>query len=126
MPQGGILFDSAGDMFATTSAGGANGDGTVVEIALGSGSITTLHSFNGSDGTSPNTTPVFDSSGNIWAVTNNGGSTGNGTAFELSLPVSVTSSNSSGIYGQPVTFTATVGPDAAPAPPAPCNFRSME
>ena len=35
----GVTLDSAGDLFGTTSEGGANGDGTIFEIAHGSSSI---------------------------------------------------------------------------------------
>jgi uncharacterized repeat protein (TIGR03803 family) len=31
-PYGGLIADSNGDLFGTTQAGGANGDGTVFEI----------------------------------------------------------------------------------------------
>ena len=32
-PAGGLIADAAGDLFGTTVAGGADGDGTVFEIA---------------------------------------------------------------------------------------------
>ena len=50
-PDAGLIADAAGDLFGTTSEGGANGDGTVFEIAKTGGSYastpTTLVSFNG-------------------------------------------------------------------------------
>jgi uncharacterized repeat protein (TIGR03803 family) len=52
-----ILIDAAGDLFGTTSQGGANGDGTVFEIIKTNGTYattpTTLLSFNGTAGGSP-------------------------------------------------------------------------
>ena len=53
----GLIADAAGDLFGTTTCGGANGDGTVFEIAkTGSGyasTPTTLVSFNGANGAYP-------------------------------------------------------------------------
>src|SRR5437868_995289 len=51
-----VIVDASGDLYGTTTDGGdANGDGTVFEIAHGSGTITTLASFDGANGMDPNT-----------------------------------------------------------------------
>ena len=42
-------MDSSGNLYGTASQGGAYG-GTVFELAKGSGIITTLASFNGTNG----------------------------------------------------------------------------
>ena len=52
-PYAGLIMDSSGNLYGTTSAGGASNDGTVFELAQGSGTITTLASFNGTDGRMP-------------------------------------------------------------------------
>ena len=53
-PVGGLIADANGDLFGTTDSGGANGDGTVFEIAKTAGGYastpTTLVSFNGTNG----------------------------------------------------------------------------
>ena len=53
IPEAGLIADAAGDLFGTTSGGGANGDGTVFELAnTGTGyasTPTTLVSFNGNE-----------------------------------------------------------------------------
>jgi len=82
-PDGGLIMDSSGNLYGTTSTGGASGDGTVFELAQGSGTITTLASFNGSDGANPNPTLSMDSSGNLYGATTKGGAYGVGTVFEL-------------------------------------------
>jgi uncharacterized repeat protein (TIGR03803 family) len=45
-PDAGVVMDTDGNLYGTTPIGGAYGDGTVFEVAHGSGSITTLASFN--------------------------------------------------------------------------------
>ncbi len=49
-PQAGLIEDSSGNFFGTTNGGGASGDGTVFEVVAGSGTITALASFNGTNG----------------------------------------------------------------------------
>jgi len=83
-PIGGVALDAAGDLFGDTWAGGANGDGAVFEITRGSGVITVLTSFNGTNGLYPYGTVSLDSSGNIFGTTENGGTNNDGTVFELS------------------------------------------
>ena len=39
-------MDSSGNLYGTTELGGASGDGTVFELASGSGTLSTLASFN--------------------------------------------------------------------------------
>jgi uncharacterized repeat protein (TIGR03803 family) len=80
-PDGGLIMDGSGNLYGTTSAGGASGDGTVFEVAQGSGTITTLASFNGTDGKLPLAGLIMDSSGNLYGTTAQGG--GDGTIFEL-------------------------------------------
>jgi uncharacterized repeat protein (TIGR03803 family) len=82
-PMAGLVLDSAGNLFGTTSEGGAFGDGTIFELAKGSGTITTLASFNGTNGSNCQAPLVADSSGNLFGTTAGGGSADLGTVFEL-------------------------------------------
>jgi uncharacterized repeat protein (TIGR03803 family) len=86
-PQGGMVEDSHGNLFGTTALGGAYDLGTVFEVAAGSGTVTTLASFTGADGSSPVGDLVMDSQGNLYGTTYTGGTSplgqGGGTVFEL-------------------------------------------
>ena len=83
-PQAGLIFDSAGNLYGTTSQGG-NGYGTVFQLTPSSGgwTETILHSFTDSDGSEPFASLIFDSAGNLYGTTSYGGATGHGTVFEL-------------------------------------------
>ena len=81
---GGLVMDAAGNSFGTTGQGGTSNAGTVFELAAGSGTITTLASFNGANGQDPNVGLIEDASGNLFGVTAGGGNASNdGTVFEV-------------------------------------------
>jgi len=86
-PSAGLIFDAAGNLYGTTSSGGANGTGTVFELspnAHGGWTDKVLYSFGfAPDGVNPMSSLVFDSSGNLYGTTFNGGVDW-GTVFELS------------------------------------------
>lgn len=87
-PQGGLTFDAVGNLYGTTTYGGAYNYGTVFELTpSGSGNWTEiiLHSFNkdGKDGFSPQAGLTFDDKGNLYGTTGNGGSYYLGAVFEL-------------------------------------------
>ena len=86
-PNWSPIADSNGDLFGTTYEGGANGDGTVFEIAKTadgySSTPTTLASFNGEDGSAPQGSLIADSNGDLFGTTDEGGATGDGTVFEI-------------------------------------------
>jgi len=82
-PRGGVALDGSGNIYGTASSGGAYGDGTVFKIVKGSGSITVLASFNGTDGSTPFSRANLDSSGNLYGTTRSGGANGDGTVYEV-------------------------------------------
>lgn len=90
-PMGDLLADAAGNLYGTTSAGGANGHGTVFEIAAGTHAFTTLYSFSGADGAAPVADLIIDAAGNLYGTTQSGGVTfgsgpnglGYGTVFKI-------------------------------------------
>jgi uncharacterized repeat protein (TIGR03803 family) len=86
-PFGGLIFDSAGNLYGTTSQGGASNAGTVYKLTPGKGGVwteTVLYSFaGGADGMGPQSDLNFDEAGNLFGTTTSGGSPGNGIVFEL-------------------------------------------
>jgi uncharacterized repeat protein (TIGR03803 family) len=86
-PYGGLVADSAGDLYGTTYYGGASGMGSVFELARGAHGRyreRVLYSFQGgSDGSSPTATLVLES-GELYGTTSaGGGSCGCGTLFKV-------------------------------------------
>jgi uncharacterized repeat protein (TIGR03803 family) len=83
----GLVLDSSGNLYGTTVDGGAYGRGTVFELTLGANGRWTehvLHDFaGGKDGQAPYASPIFDAVGNLYGTTRYGGTSGNGTVFEL-------------------------------------------
>src|SRR3981081_2022259 len=99
-PTAGLIFDARGNLYGTTGQGGANGQGTVFELApdnRGGWTETVLHDFgfsqnNQTDGFLPVASLVFDQSGNLYGMTpfggNNGCNAGCGIVFKLTKTTS--------------------------------------
>ena len=82
-PQARLIMDRSGNLYGTTSGGGANGTGTVFQISP-SGAESVLYSFGtGTDGQSPLAGLVMDASGNLYGTTYSGGTNGTGTVFRI-------------------------------------------
>lgn len=107
-PFAGLVADAAGNLFGTTTAGGASGDGTVFEIvktASGyAGAAITLASFSGLNGINPQAELIVDAAGNLFGTTTGGGASGKGTVFEIAKTVGAYAST-------PTTLVSFSGPD---------------
>jgi uncharacterized repeat protein (TIGR03803 family) len=85
-PDGGLIFDAAGNLYGTASAGGggrcSGGCGVVFRLAP-SGSETVLYSFTGgSDGANPTRNLILDTVGNLYGAAASAG-LGHGVVFKL-------------------------------------------
>jgi uncharacterized repeat protein (TIGR03803 family) len=87
-PYGGLVLDKAGNLYGTTSAGGAYDYGTVFKLTSQAGGgwrEKVVHSFNndGKDGFNPYAGLTFDALGNLYGTTLYGGIYNVGAVFEL-------------------------------------------
>jgi uncharacterized repeat protein (TIGR03803 family) len=78
LPNGELVQDAAGNLYGTTSAGGAEHEGVVFKLDT-SGAITILSSVDGG----PAAGLFRDPEGNLYGTTAQGGAGGNGTVFKL-------------------------------------------
>ena len=86
-PPAGVTVDASGNLYGTSSFGGANGVGVVYKLSPnGSGwTETVLYSFTGqNDGQNPVGGLILDAAGNLYGGTFDGGVNGGGTVYELS------------------------------------------
>jgi len=93
-PEASVILDSSGNIYGTTTRGGAFNEGTVFEMSPQAGGGWTeqvLYSFgtNANDGSIPGDGLIMDSSGNLYGTTEQGGNLkscldqGCGTVFEI-------------------------------------------
>lgn len=85
-PYSGLVQGTDGNFYGTTAYGGASnnctfGCGTVFKITA-QGALTTLHNFEGTDGSGPNAGLVQGTDGNFYGTTYSGGTYGSGTIFK--------------------------------------------
>jgi uncharacterized repeat protein (TIGR03803 family) len=83
-PMAGLFAASDGNLYGTTSAGGAFGLGTVFRM-LPNGTVTNLASFSGFNGANPTAALVDGPDGNLYGTTQYGGANGQGTIFRVSF-----------------------------------------
>jgi uncharacterized repeat protein (TIGR03803 family) len=118
-PIGGLVRDSAGNLYGTTAYGGYSDDstcnfgcGVVFKLSPASGgkwTETVIYRFKGpgfGDGANPQVTLVFDSLGNLYGTTLVGGKYDAGTVFELA-------SNVGGEWTEKIVYSFSGGSDGS-------------
>jgi len=123
-PIGGVVLDSAGNIYGMTQYGGEYDCGTVWKLSKGTHKFKTLWNFNYTDGGfcvetaygGLNSMIVFKDK--LYGMTFTGGGEGTGVVFEVdpsaaATKTTLTSSPNPSTSGESVTFTALV----KPAPP---------
>jgi uncharacterized repeat protein (TIGR03803 family) len=80
----GLVQGTDGNLYGTTSFGGANANfgGTVFKISL-TGTLTTLHSFGSGDSTGPSASLIQATDGNFYGTTSGYGVSNTGTVFKI-------------------------------------------
>jgi uncharacterized repeat protein (TIGR03803 family) len=122
-PVGGLTMDAAGNIYGLTTAGGANGCGTVYRLTPGTGGWTesVLYGFcaagNNGDGSSPAGKVIFDSAGTLYGVTALGGPHNTGIVYTLTP-------TTSGMWTQIVLYNFPAGGGALGNEPAGIIFDS--
>jgi uncharacterized repeat protein (TIGR03803 family) len=82
-PLCGLLQAADGNLYGTTTGGGASGMGTIFRIDTDGTLLTTLYDFAGSDGDGPAGALVQDAGGMLYGTTGGGGSDAQGTIFRV-------------------------------------------
>jgi len=85
-PYAGVTLDAAGNIYGTTEAGGAGGQGTLYKIATGGSTPVALATFAGSsNGGRPYGPPIIGPDGNLYGTTNQGGANNGGVLYRYNL-----------------------------------------
>jgi len=93
-PRGGLVQDSSGTFYGATLGGGTYNRGTIYSLTP-AGALTTLYSFTGgADGNGPSGTLAFGPDGNLFGVTQVGGSRDLGTVFRVTTAGTLTTLHS--------------------------------
>jgi uncharacterized repeat protein (TIGR03803 family) len=90
LPYGGLVLDHQGSLYGTTYWSGAAGWGTIFQVTE-AGTESVLHSFTaGADGGFPYAGLVWGDNNVLYGTTSYGGSTANGTVFQVTADGSET------------------------------------
>jgi uncharacterized repeat protein (TIGR03803 family) len=81
-PEGGLIRDSAGNLYGTADGGGPAQAGVVFKLDA-TGQETVLYSFLGTDGGYPWAGVIRDPGGNLYGTTTGGGAAGVGVVYKI-------------------------------------------
>jgi len=84
-PYAGMVIDGAGNLYGTTPEGGVNGDVFELSPGLGGWTESILHNFctGCNDGGAPYAGVILDPAGDLYGITEGGGTYAAGTVYEV-------------------------------------------
>ncbi len=110
LPNAAVIFDASGNLYSSARQGGEYGYGVVYQLTPNSDGTwfeSVLYSFTaGSDGGYPWMGLIFDTAGNLYSTTREGGAYGDGVVYELTP-------NSDGTWTESVLYSFSGGTDGA-------------
>lgn len=118
LPVAGVVQLVDGNVYGTTTFGGANAEGALYKIALDGTNFTVLDRFacDGDDGCKPQAPLTLAGNGYLYSTSSAGGKFNGGTIFRVPAPTS--SNNATTVSTGPVAAvvgpTLTVNPNTAP------------
>ncbi|WP_251955383.1 choice-of-anchor tandem repeat GloVer-containing protein [Nostoc commune] len=96
-PAGRLITGGDGNLWGTSSTGGASNKGTIFKVSPTTGLLTTVKSFSGTNGATPLARLQLATDGNYYGSASAGGTSGNGVVFKLTPAGVLTSYNFSGV-----------------------------
>jgi len=102
MPGAGLTLGPDGELYGLTSAGGTIGGGTIFKVTT-QGVLTTLHSFQNTEGFVHRAALTAGPDGNLYGTSRDGGSSDRGSVFRITT---------NGVYA---TIASFMGPNGAAA-----------
>lgn len=101
LPVAGVVQLGDGNLYGTTTFGGANAEGALYRIALDGTNFTVLDRFacDGDDGCKPQAPLTFAGNGYLYSTSSAGGKFGGGTIFRLPAPAAQTKSGPTTLVG---------------------------
>ncbi|WP_375472271.1 choice-of-anchor tandem repeat GloVer-containing protein [uncultured Nostoc sp.] len=98
-PAGRLITGTDGNLWGTSSTGGANNKGTIFKVSPTTGALTTIRSFSGTDGATPLARLQLAADGNYYGSASAGGASAKGVVFKLTPAGILTSYSFSGANG---------------------------
>src|ERR1039458_1706728 len=120
-PYAGVIRDSAGDLYGTTLWGGTADEGVGYKLNA-AGQETVLHSFTGgADGGAPRGRVSRDSAGNLYGVTDSGGTANAGVVYKVNTAgqeTGCTASRAGPMEAAPSTVRSSIRRATSTGPPS--------